>query len=369
MQKIIVVGDDTGFNSVDIIRKLKEAMVDAQLLYGIEVYVTDEESFAGMLPGFINDPQVKALFVGMQVQDEALLHSIRSTRKDLYLVAASTSMGLAQSAQYTRALELLKRNSINLVLSSDLLAFHSMVVAPEETHYAAGRDRDATLAFLMRMMLSRMQNHFTRSTVVAAPTVPWSSDLVPENLRRVVDYCIANGAYKPVLGKTAGHFAVKISDTEILTSIRKSNFNELGNVGLVRVASIGENEVIAYGARPSVGGQSQRQIFAAHKETNIAHFHCPVRTDATHLAQIPVRSQWPNECGSHECGANTSRGLYEIDLGEGHSLKVVFLDNHGPNIVFADTVPAEKITDFIADNFDLSAKTGGLVGQAAYDAH
>ena len=128
--------------------------------------------------------------------------------------------------------------------------------------------------------------------------------------------------------------------------------------------SVGEDEVIAYGARPSVGGQSQRQIFSAHPETNIAHFHCPLRSDAPLLNAIPVRAQWPNECGSHQCGANTSQGLHRVDLGEGDSLKVVFLDNQGPNIVFAKETPAEKVIAFIDANFDLGAKTGGLLSHA-----
>lgn len=312
------------------------------------------------------DEGTKVLMFNTAAADLDTIASLRKTRKSLYAVGVKTSVGLTPAAQYTQALELLKKTSLNLVLAIDSVSGNSLVAAPEETHYGQSTRLIETLDFLAKMVASRMTNKFTRSTVVPADTIDWNSDLVPTNLRAVVNHCIERGAYKPVLGKTAGHFAVKLSDTEILTSIRKSNFNDLDNVGLVRVESVGADEVIAYGARPSVGGQSQRQIFAAHKEKNIAHFHCPVRPDAPFLNEIPVRAQWPNECGSHQCGANTSNGLHQVDLGDGHSLKVVFLDNHGPNIVFGDEVPAEKVNSFIDANFDLSAKTGGLLAGAAH---
>ena len=73
-----------------------------------------------------------------------------------------------------------------------------------------------------------------------------------------------------------------------------------------------------------------------------------------------VRDQWKNECGSHECGQNTSNGLKRVDLGDGDYLKVVYLDDHGPNIVFNKTVPSSKVIKYIDKTFDLTSKTGGL---------
>ena len=66
------------------------------------------------------------------------------------------------------------------------------------------------------------------------------------------------------------------------------------------------------------------------------------------------------------CGRNTSRHLNEVDLGGGDRLSVVYLDDHGPNIVFNRMVPANKVMDFIDANFDLKAKTGGLVENATH---
>lgn len=299
------------------------------------------------------------------VPAEKLIGKFRQDRKDLFVVGFKTTADADSSEQYTRGLELLKKNSVNLVLANDTVTRRNMIVAPEETRYCETTERGDALAFLAKMTVSRMQNTFTRSTVIPADPVSWGSDLVPESLRQVVNHCISSGAYKPVLGKTAGHFAVKVNDGEVLTSIRKSNFNELEHVGLVRIVSHGDDEVLAYGARPSVGGQSQRIIFREHQDLDcIVHFHCPVRVDAPDYDLIPVKEQWPNECGSHECGRNTSRGLSEVDLGDGDRLSVVFLDSHGPNIVFNRRVPAHKVMSFIDRNFDLAAKTGGLVTAA-----
>jgi hypothetical protein len=62
------------------------------------------------------------------------------------------------------------------------------------------------------------------------------------------------------------------------------------------------------------------------------------------------------ECGSHECGQNTSRGLRRF----GH-LSAVSLQEHGPNVVFHRSIDPQEVINFIEENFDLSEKTGGLV--------
>ena len=40
---------------------------------------------------------------------------------------------------------------------------------------------------------------------------------------------------------------------------------------------------------------------------------------------------------------------------------MVYLDEHGPNIVFNRKTNANKVINFIDAHFDLSAKTGGFV--------
>jgi ribulose-5-phosphate 4-epimerase/fuculose-1-phosphate aldolase len=191
--------------------------------------------------------------------------------------------------------------------------------------------------------------------VVDGSPVPWSSDEVPSNLRTVVNHLVKTGAYKPFNGATVGHFAVKVNETTFLTSIRKSNFNDIEKNGLVKVTTDGPDSVITYGSRPSVGGQSQRYIFGQNPGYDcIVHAHIPLKENPRDA--ISVVSQREYECGSHECGLNTANGLKDHD-----GLKVVFLDNHGPNIVFNKDVNPEKVIDFIEANFAISDKTGGLV--------
>ncbi len=228
-----------------------------------------------------------------------------------------------------------------------------MVITPEEARYHVTNNRDDALRGLVEMIKLRSHLTFTRSTVVAGSPIPWDSPLVPTSLRTIVDYCISKNAYKPFNGATVGHFACKLNDNTFLTSIRKSNFNDLAKNGLVKVVTDGPDNVIAYGAKPSVGGQSQRIIFGDHPETDcVVHFHCPIRPGS----QVPVRSQYEVECGSHECGQNTSRGL-----GRFGNLLAVYLDNHGPNIVFNRNINPQEVINFIEENFDLSEKTGGFV--------
>jgi hypothetical protein len=101
-----------------------------------------------------------------------------------------------------------------------------------------------------------------------------------------------------------------------------------------------------------VGGQSQRIVFSENPDENcIVHFHCPTKPGS----EIPVVSQREFECGSHECGQNTSNGLQVVEPG----IKAVYLDNHGPNIVFNDGKDPRDVQEYISDNFDLSKKTGG----------
>ena len=291
-----------------------------------------------------------------------LIGMFRKERKDIFVVGFKTTSDKSEDEQYLRGLKLLKKNSLNIVLANDLVTRKNMLIVPEEARYSVTTDRYEVLNKLTKMFFARIQNTFTRSTVVSGESIDWNGDLVPENLRNVVNHCIKEGAYKPFLGKTAGHFAVKIDEKTIATSKRKTNFNQLDEVGLVKIESKNKDEVIAYGAKPSVGGQSQRIIFSEHPEMEcIAHFHCPIKDDALELKNIPVAPQWQNECGSHDCGKNTSKNLKVFDLGNGDIIKVVFLDEHGPNIVFSRKTNAQKIINFIDNNFDLKKKTGGLV--------
>ena len=288
----------------------------------------------------------------MTLQPSAkILKKIRKERKDIFLVAFKTTCGASEDEQFLTGLHLLKTNSCNLVLANDTKTRVSMIITPEQARHCVTTDRDIALDMLAEMTISRSKGTFTRSRVVTGRGVPWGHELVPASLRKVVDHCVKAGAYKPFQGSTVGHFAVKVDDNRFLTSLRKTNFNQLEELALVHAN--GDNEVWSQGGKPSVGGQSQRIVFREHPGMDcIVHFHCPPKPGA----KLSIRDQAPYECGSHECGKNTSNGLRE----EIEGIKCVYLDNHGPNIVFNRGIDPERVIKFIEENFDLTKSTDGV---------
>ncbi|MDP3792740.1 MAG: phosphopantothenoylcysteine decarboxylase [bacterium] len=272
-------------------------------------------------------------------------------RKDILLIGFKATCGALPQEQYLAGLNMLKATGCNLVLANDVESHVNMIIVPEEARYHETTNREEALKNLVDMAYYRSHLTFTRSTVVDGQPVPWDSELVPTSLRKIVDYCIFRGAYKRVRGVTAGHFAVRVNDQTFLSSVRKTDFNDMKNTGLVMVKTDGPDSMIAYGRKPSVGGQSQRIIFSEHAGYDcIVHFHCPKKE----LSLVPTVSQREFECGSHECGKNTSNGLKRFG-----SLSAVYLDSHGPNIVFNRSINPQEVIDFIDANFDLSEKTGG----------
>lgn len=292
--------------------------------------------------------------------EEKIVRKIRRFRKDVFLVGFKTTSGETADAQYLKGLHLMKTASCNLVLANDLKTRLNMVITPEQARYHETTDRAAALRGLSEMTALRSRLAFTRATVLPGEPVAWSSPLVPASLRAVVDHCIRRGAYKPFLRSTVGHFAVKVDASTVLTSRRKTDFNKLADVGLVKVVTQGEDAVLAYGSKPSVGGQSQRIIFKEHPGMDcIVHFHCPKRPGS----EVPVRSQREVECGSHECGRNASSGLTRFG-----NLLAVMLDQHGPNVVFPKDIDPREVIAFIEANFDLEGRTDG-VAEAAWQAY
>jgi hypothetical protein len=319
--------------------------------------------FNGQINGLPSSARAKRLESrdGPQLMEltpaEKIIGRIRATRKDVFAVGFKTTSGASSDLQYMKGLRLLKDNSLNLVLANDLVTRNNMVIAPEETRYRETTNRISALQGLVELVEMRAGLTFTRSTVVPGPGLPWDGG-VPKALKAAVDGLIQAGAYKPFLGKTVGHFAFRMPDGQtIATSRRKSDFNRLEQDGMVLIQSCGANEVLARGGKPSVGGQSQRIIFSEHPSLDcIVHAHAPLRQG--HERIISVRPQEPFECGSHECGQNTSSGLAEVEKG----LWAVHLDQHGFNVVFdSSRVSGSKVLEFIDRHWNLSSKTGGPV--------
>lgn len=290
---------------------------------------------------------------------QKIISEIRRTRKDIFLIGFKTTSGASVQEQFSKGLELMKTSHVNLVLANDLVTRNNIIITPEEVWYHETTNRDEALKNLVDMSLLRSHLSFTRSIVISAKPVPWDSELVPESLRKVVNFCIEENAYKQgPTGATVGHFACKIGPTTFLTSRRKVDFNKMSEVGLVKVETSGPDSVIAYGFKPSVGGQSQRIVFDEHKGYDcIVHAHVPLKegagTGLDGYKAIGQASQREYECGSHECGQNTSNNLVEVMPG----VKAVYLKKHGPNIVFSRTEDPQKIIEYISKTFDLSKKT------------
>lgn len=281
---------------------------------------------------------------------EKIISRVRRTRKDIFLVGFKTTTTPNREEMFQKGLTLLKKSSCNLVLVNDLHTRWNMIVTPERARYAVTNDRDRALHELVDMTYLRSSLNFTRSKVVDGAPIEWNSPEIPQDLKMVVDHAIDRGAYAEFLGVTNGHYAAKLDDETCLTSIRSTNFND--RPGLVKVKFQGENEVIAFGAKPSVGGQSQRAILRQYPDVDYI-WHAHVRQKAS--SRIPVASQRAFECGSHECGENTARGLQKFG-----DIYAVMLDKHGPNVCWNKNVPPEKVIQFIDENFELSKHTSDL---------
>lgn len=281
-----------------------------------------------------------------------IIAKIRETRKDIFLVGFKTTAGETADKQFDLGLRLCKESHCNLVLANDLHTRVNMIITPEQARYSVTQDREGVLSALVEMAGTRSKGTFARCKVVDGELYEFDSPEIPESLKAVVNFCVEKGAYQPFHGRTVGHFAVKKPDGSVLCSIRGRNYNE--SIEMVRMESDDERQVTAYGAKPSAGSRSQWIMFDKHPELDcVVHFHCPLKPGR----DVNKRMQKDFECGSHECGHNTADGLRPVtDDGQ---ICAVFLDNHGPNIVFNSKVDPARVTAFIEENFDLKKTTRG----------
>ncbi len=145
------------------------------------------------------------------------------------------------------------------------------------------------------------------------------------------------------------------------TAVPGHNPERMGNprVACGRTDKETERRSVDLGRSPSTSDTTRLRQLCIHArngltERCIVHFHAPLRQAARDA--LPMVDQRPNECGSHQCGETTSKGLRTFG-----NLKAVMLDGYGPNVVFSRMTPASGVIDCIEANFDLSAKTGGPV--------
>lgn len=279
---------------------------------------------------------------------DKVINKIRKQRKDIFLVACKTTAGSSEDGMFHAGLSLLKQNSCNLVLVNDVHTRMNMIVVPELSRYCVTNDRQRVLSELVDMSFARSGLTFSPTKVEAGELVKWDSERVPESLRKVVDHCIAAGAYNPFNDVTVGHFGYRFDENKFLSSRRKRNFNKPEDKDLVETTVV-NGEVVAYGAKPSAGARSQYMALNTYPEYDcIVHFHSCIRKES----EIPTRSQKFLECGSYECGKNTVDGMKNFG-----NVAAVMLDQHGPNIVFNSKIDPQIIINFIDQNFDLTKTT------------
>ena len=291
-------------------------------------------------------PQQMAL-----IPADKLIASIRSERKDIYLVGFKTTSGATADEQFVAGLHLLKASSCNLVVANDIKTHRNMIITPERARYCVTADRATLSIQLVKMIRARAGLTFHRTAVLSPERLH-----DPEGaLAGVLAYLADNGAYKPFRGVTVGHFAQKpegCSPTYMRSSRRGHNFTMESDRRLIDAQCMPGGSIRAYGAKPSAGARSQMQLFADHPEYDcIVHFHCKMREGS----EIPVRKQEAFECGSIECGVNTSDGIK--DMG---GIGAVMLEKHGPNIMFKATDDPERVIEFVKKNFDLSQGTSDV---------
>lgn len=325
------------------------------------------------------------------VPSEKVIGKIRKERKDIFLVGFKTTTNEYEAGMFRAGLNLLKTASCNLVLVNDLHTKRNMIVTPEVAPYEGSNpfDRQAILEELVDMAVHRAGLSFTKTNVLTPEEHPGLSAQIklqpwreaPATLQKVVDFCVEKGAYKPFNGVTVGHFGWRESEpmmevegwgsyrqTEppmqlaFWSSRRKKDFNKGADRDLVKVQVSATGTVRAWGAKPSAGARSQAQVFKDHPDYDcIVHFHCwgrdPMLPPNEGIDPIPRRPQRNVECGSHQCGQNTSNGMKEFDLGDGVKVKAVMLEKHGPNILFKSADDPEKVIAFINRNFDFDANT------------
>lgn len=284
-------------------------------------------------------------------------------RKDIFLVACKTTAGATEDEMYEAGVRMMKANSCNLVLVNDVHTRLNMIVTPEQARYCVTKSRNQVVEELVEMALSRSKGTFTRTTLHGGERqlIPLVEPTVPETFRRVIKWCIDNGAYKQnAAGKTVGHFAYRAAPDQLWSSLRHRNFNKLSDQVLVPV-EFGMDPtkkfvVRAFGAKPSAGARSQMQLFQDHPEFDcVVHFHCPLQNGVN---DIPVRSQREFECGSLQCGKNTSDGIKVLKVMGRIHVGVVMLDKHGPNILFKSTDDPKRVIEFINETFALTKHTG-----------
>lgn len=293
-----------------------------------------------------------------------IIDKIRRERPDIFLVGFKTTTGASTEEQFLTALKMMKRSKCNLVLANDTVTRHNMIITPEESKYEFGTNRRTALKELVTMTLMRNNLTYNRTVHIDGGNVMLSA--APDSFVKVMQHLIVNKAFIENNGNgfTPGHFCwrpianhgddgnIEFDDC-FVSSQRKVNHNNVFTNGMTEVIPQEDDSFKAIGShKPSVGARSQWLLLKEYEKQGydcIVHFHCPLKSD---LGVIGWGAQRPYQCGSLECGTNTLNNLKEVEDG----IMAVYLEKHGPNILFKSSIDPQRVIDFIDRNFQLGTK-------------
>lgn len=285
------------------------------------------------------------------VPSPKIIDLIRRERPDIFLVGFKTTTSASVDEQFLKGLKMMKRSKCNLVLANDTVTRNNIIITPEETYYETSGREDA-IEQLCEMTMSRGFSTFNRTNFkMQMSNISLSN--TPETFQAVLKGLIEDGSFIENNGNgfTPGHFCWRSGDREFISSQRKANHNLVFQQGMSLV-EVGDDEetFTVYGTRKaSVGARSQWMILKEYPEYDcIVHTHSPIKPGSL----VPTTPQKPFQCGSLECGINTLTNMGDFGI-----VKAVYLEKHGPNILFKSTSDPDEVLRFIRNNFELGIKT------------
>lgn len=307
--------------------------------------------------------------------DDKIISKIRQTRPDIFLVGFKTTTNKSINVMFEKGLKMMKSSKCNLVLCNDVVTRKNLVITPEETMYHITEDRDDALRGLTNLIKLRMNATYQRSKLVNMNGVV-TPYLIPDEFRNILEFVISNGGFicNNGNGFTPGHFCIRttkekvieymtgdmididfsiINDSEMifLSSVRKANHNDVFTNGMCIVVVKEDGEFIVFGPnKASVGARSQYMLLKNNPEFDyILHTHNPL----TPYSELHSVEQYPFQCGSNECGVNTSTNLKSYENDE---IRAVYLEKHGVNMIFKHGFDQDTIKNFISNNIKLGEK-------------
>ena len=266
-------------------------------------HVTEHESFGKYVRRFSTTKTELILHLSPY---QKVIQKIRKERKDILLVGFKTTCGATKEEQFQKGLKLCKDASANIVFVNDvdkdrirnldsaleskkilsnikstsemetayihegikeaeeqIEAFQNNgLVTPEESSYWYDT-RNEALDGLVQMVLNRVKGEFVRTTVVEGNVISWNDTIIPQTFKDVFNHIRSNGGWHVnPKGKTSGHFGIKINQNESICSIRKQNYNDIENVGMVKVITDDPDNVFGHKHffRPDFGEDYQNYL-------------------------------------------------------------------------------------------------------------